>query len=44
MQVAFKPDWTKHRKAVPVKRNDLLFDNLPTGVVVFPGAASRYST
>lgn len=35
--VAFKPDWTKHRKAAPFKRNDALLDVLPIGVVVFPG-------
>jgi hypothetical protein len=35
--VAFKPDWTKHRKAAPFKRNDAMLDVLPIGVVVFPG-------
>ena len=37
-QVAFKPDWTKHQKAAPFKRNDQLLDTLPIGVVVFPGS------
>ena len=37
-QVAFKPDWTKHQKAAPFKRNDQLLDVLPIGVVVFPGS------
>lgn len=36
-QVAFKPDWTKHGKAAPFKRNDQMLDVLPIGVVVFPG-------
>ncbi len=36
-QVAFKPDWTKHAKAAPFKRNDAMLDVLPIGVLVFPG-------
>jgi hypothetical protein len=28
-QVAFKPDWTKHAKAAPFKRNDAMLDVLP---------------
>lgn len=36
-QVAFKPDWAKHGKAAPFKRNDQMVDVLPIGVVVFPG-------
>jgi hypothetical protein len=36
-QVAFKPDWTRHRNAAPFKRNDQLLEALPVGVVVFPG-------
>ncbi len=36
-QIAFKPDWTKHGKAAPFKRNDALLDTLPVGVLVFPG-------
>ena len=36
-QVAFKPDWNKHGKAAPFKRNDAMLDVLPIGVVVFPG-------
>ncbi len=36
-QVAFKPDWTKHDKAAPFKRNDVMLDCMPIGVVVFPG-------
>ncbi|MFN8680299.1 DUF2493 domain-containing protein [Paracoccus sp. P2] len=37
-QVAFRPDWTKHGKAAPFKRNDQLLDVLPVGVLVFPGS------
>ena len=36
-QIAFKPDWTKHGKSAPFKRNDALLDALPVGVLVFPG-------
>ena len=37
-QVVFKPDWTRHAKAAPFKRNDQLLDTLPIGVIVFPGS------
>ncbi len=37
-QVAFRPDWTKHAKAAPFKRNDALLEILPVGVLVFPGS------
>ena len=37
-QVAFKPDWTRHAKAAPFKRNDQLLETLPIGVVVFSGS------
>jgi len=36
-QIAFKPDWTRHAKAAPFKRNDQILDVLPIGVMVFPG-------
>jgi hypothetical protein len=36
-QIAFRPDWTRHGKAAPFKRNDALLDVLPIGVLVFPG-------
>ena len=39
-QVAFRPDWTKHAKAAPFKRNDALLDVLPVGVLVFPGTGN----
>jgi YspA, cpYpsA-related SLOG family len=37
-QIAFKPDWTRHGKAAPFKRNDTILDALPIGVVLFPGS------
>ncbi len=37
-QIAFKPDFTRHKNAAPFKRNDQLLDVLPIGVVVFPGS------
>jgi hypothetical protein len=36
-QVAFRPDWTKHAKAAPFKRNDAMLAIMPIGVLVFPG-------
>ena len=37
-QIVFKPDWTRHGKSAPFKRNDRLLDTLPVGVIVFPGS------
>jgi hypothetical protein len=37
-QITFKPDWTKHAKAAPFKRNDAMLDVLPIGVLHFPGS------
>ena len=37
-QIAFKPDWTRHAKAAPFKRNDAMLAVLPIGVIVFPGS------
>ena len=37
-QIAFKPDWNRHRNAAPFKRNDLMLEALPIGVIVFPGS------
>jgi hypothetical protein len=37
-QIAFKPDWTRHAKAAPFKRNDAMLETLPIGVIVFPGS------
>jgi hypothetical protein len=36
-QIAFKPDWTRHAKAAPFKRNDAILETLPIGVLHFPG-------
>ena len=36
-QIAFKPDWAKHAKAAPFKRNDAMLDTMPIGVIHFPG-------
>ena len=36
-QVAFRPDWTKHAKAAPFKRNDAILAVMPIGVLIFPG-------
>jgi hypothetical protein len=36
-QIAFKPDWTRHQKAAPFKRNDAMLATLPIGAIVFPG-------
>lgn len=36
-QIAFKPDWTKHAKAAPFKRNDAMLEALPIGVLHFAG-------
>jgi len=37
-QVAFRPDFTRHKNAAPFKRNDQLLAVLPIGVVAFPGS------
>jgi hypothetical protein len=37
-QIAFKPDWTRERRAAPFKRNDRMLEVMPAGVVVFPGS------
>jgi hypothetical protein len=36
-QIAFKPDWVKHAKAAPFKRNDAMLAVMPIGVMHFPG-------
>jgi hypothetical protein len=36
-QIVFRPDWTKHAKAAPFKRNNAMLEALPIGVVVCPG-------
>lgn len=36
-QIGFAPDWEKHGRSAPFKRNDAMLDILPIGVIVFPG-------
>jgi hypothetical protein len=37
-QIAFRPDWTRHAKAAPFKRNDQMLELLPIGLIAFPGS------
>jgi hypothetical protein len=37
-QIVFKPDWARHAKAAPFKRNDAMLETLPTGLIAFPGS------
>lgn len=37
-QIVFKPDWTRHGKSAPFKRNDRLIEILPIGLIAFPGS------
>jgi hypothetical protein len=37
-QIVFKPDWTRHGKAAPFKRNDALLEAMPIGLILFPGS------
>jgi hypothetical protein len=37
-QIVFRPDWARHAKAAPFKRNDQMLEILPIGVIVFPGS------
>lgn len=36
--IPFEPDWNRHAKGAPFKRNDALLDTLPVGVMIFPGS------
>ncbi|WP_066922478.1 DUF2493 domain-containing protein [Methylobacterium sp. CCH5-D2] len=36
-QVVFRPDWKRHNRAAPFRRNDAILEQLPIGVVHFPG-------
>lgn len=36
-QIGFAPDWTKHGRAAPFKRNDDILEIVPKGVMHFPG-------
>ncbi|MEM9762488.1 MAG: DUF2493 domain-containing protein [Pseudomonadota bacterium] len=37
-QVVYRPDWANDGKAAPFKRNDALLEELPVGVIAFPGS------
>jgi hypothetical protein len=37
-QIAFKPDWSRHKNAAPFKRNDVMLETLPSGLIGFPGS------
>jgi hypothetical protein len=37
-QIAFKPDWRRHQRAAPFRRNDAMLETPPIGVIVFPGS------
>ena len=37
-QIVFKPDWARHAKAAPFKRNDQMLEAMPIGVIAFPGS------
>ena len=37
-QVVCKPDWTRHKRAAPFRRNEELLNLLPKGVIAFPGS------
>ena len=36
-QIGFAPDWTRHGRAAPFRRNDAMLEILPVGVMAFPG-------
>ena len=37
-QIVCKPDWNRHGRAAPFRRNEELLDLLPKGVIAFPGS------
>ena len=36
-QIVCKPDWQRHGRAAPFRRNDEMLDLLPKGIIAFPG-------
>lgn len=42
-QIGFAPDWTKHGRAAPFKRNDQMLNVLPIGVMLFPGSGIQHN-
>ena len=43
-QIVCKPDWDRHGRAAPFRRNDELLNLLPKGVIAFPGSAASPRT
>ena len=37
-QVVCRPDWNRHGKAAPFRRNDDLLNLVPKGIIAFPGS------
>ena len=37
-QVVCKPDWDRHGRAAPFRRNEELLNLLPKGIIAFPGS------
>ena len=37
-QITFKPNWTKHAKAAPFRRNDDMLSIMPAGLIIFSGS------
>ena len=37
-QIVCRPDWSRHGKAAPFRRNDDLLNLVPKGVIAFPGS------
>lgn len=42
-QIGFAPDWTRHGRAAPFKRNDQMLDVMPIGVMLFPGSGIQHN-
>ncbi len=40
-QVVFSPDFTRHQKSAPFKRNDKMLEAMPIGVIAGPGQGVR---
>ena len=37
-QIVCRPDWSRHGKAAPFRRNDDLLNLIPKGIIAFPGS------
>jgi hypothetical protein len=42
-QIGFAPDWTRHGRAAPFKRNDQMLEVMPIGVMLFPGTGIQHN-